>query len=49
MRQILKYETIINTLADKIEQQDGEMLIMRYRIDELKKQVEQAEGAQNGN
>lgn len=48
MKSVLKYETIINTLADKIEQQDGEMLIMRYRIDELKKQIEQAEGAQNG-
>lgn len=40
----INYETIINTLAEKIDRQNDEMLIMRYRIENLQKQIEAAQG-----
>ena len=39
----INYETIINTLAEKIDRQTDELLIMKYRIEDLKKQIEQNE------
>lgn len=40
---IINYETIINTLAEKIDRQSDELLIMQYRIENLKKQIENNE------
>lgn len=37
---IINYETIINTLTEKIDRQTGEMLVMKYRIEDLKQQIE---------
>lgn len=37
---IINYETIINTLTEKIDRQNDELLIMKYRIEDLKQQIE---------
>lgn len=44
----INYETIINTLAEKIDRQNDEMLIMQYRIEGLKNQIEAAQNAERG-
>lgn len=36
------YDLVIDLLAEKIKEKDGEIFILKYRIDDLEKQLEEA-------
>lgn len=39
------YDLVIDLMADKIKQQDGEISVLKWQVDDLKKKLAEAEAS----